>query len=90
MIVATTSLLIAAAGRMQFLGQPANLLLLHLIWTAPILLAMAHDLWRQRRVHPVYVLGLVVLVLEGPLLRIAVRGSEGWLGIGSWLATWVA
>ena len=90
MIVATTSLLIAAAGRMQFLGQPANLLLLHLIWTAPILLAMAHDLWRQRRVHPVYVLGLVVLVLEGPVLRIAVRGSEEWLGIGSWLATWVA
>ena len=89
MVVATTSLLIAAAGRMQFLGEPRSLLLLHLIWTAPILLAMAHDLWRQRRVHPVYVLGLVVLVLEGPLLRIAVRGSEEWLSISSWFATWV-
>jgi len=30
------------------------------------------------------------LVVEGPLLRIAVRGSEEWLSIGSWLATWVA
>jgi hypothetical protein len=90
MVVATTSLLIAAAGRMQFLGEPRNLLLLHLIWTAPILLAMAHDLWRERRVHPVYALGLVVLVLEGPVLRIAVRGSEEWLSISSWLATWVA
>jgi hypothetical protein len=35
-------------------------------------------------------LGLVVLVLEGPVLRIAVRGSEEWLSISSWLATWVA
>ena len=54
MIVATTSLLIAAVGRMQFLGEP-RVVLVHLIWTAPILLAMAHDFWRQRRVHPVYV-----------------------------------
>ena len=78
MIVATTSLLIAAVGRMPFLGEPRNPLLLHLIWTAPILLAMAHDFWRQRRVHPVYVLGLVVLVLEGPLVRAPARGSETW------------
>ena len=76
MVVATTSLLIAAAGRMQFLGEPRNLLLLHLIWTAPILLAMAHDFWRQRRVHPVYVLGLVVLVLEGPLVRTPARCGD--------------
>jgi hypothetical protein len=90
MIVATTSLLIAAVSRMPFLGQPRNLLLVHLIWTAPILLAMAHDFWHQRRVHPVYVLGLVVLVLEGPLARITVRGTEPWRAFSGWLATWVA
>jgi hypothetical protein len=90
MIVATTSLLIAAVGRMPFLGQPRSLLLVHLIWTAPILLAMAHDFWRQRRIHPVYVLALVVLVLEGPLVRIAVRGTEQWRAVSGWLATWVA
>ena len=76
MIVATTSLLIAAVGRMPFLGQPRNLLLVHLIWTAPILLAMAHDFWRQRRVHPVYVFGVVVLVLEGPVVRALVRAAS--------------
>ena len=90
MIVATTSLLIAAVARMPFLGAPRNQLLLHLIWIAPILLAMAHDFWRQRKVHPVYVLGLVVLVLEGPLVRRPARQSETWQNMAGWLATWVA
>ena len=89
MIVATTALLIAAVTRMPFLGSPPNRLLLHLIWTAPILLAMAHDFWRQRKVHPIYVLGLVVLVLEGPLVRAPARQSELWLDASRWLVTWV-
>ncbi len=88
MIVATTSLLIAAAGRMQFLGEQ-RMLLLHLIWLAPILLAMAHDFWRQRRLHPVYVLGLAVLLLEGPLGRTPARTSELWLELSGRLVGWV-
>jgi hypothetical protein len=90
MVVATTSLLIAAVGRMPFLGEPRNQLFLHSIWVAPILLAMAHDFWRQRNVHPVYVLGLVVLVLEGPLVRTPARVSETWQNVAGWLATWLA
>lgn len=90
MIVATTALLIAAVTRMPVLGSPPNRLLLHLIWTAPILVAMAHDFWRQRKVHPVYVLGLVVLVLEGPLVRAPARQSQLWLDMSQWLVTWVA
>ena len=89
MIVATTSLLIAAVTRMPVLGSPPNRLLLHLIWTAPILLAMAHDFWRQRKVHPIYVLGLVVLVLEGPLVRAPARQSQLWADASRWLVTWV-
>ena len=89
MIVATTALLIAAVTRMPVLGSPPNRLLLHLIWTAPILLAMAHDFWRQRKVHPIYVLGLVVLVLEGPLVRAPARQSQLWADASRWLVTWV-
>ena len=89
MIVATTALLIAAVTRMPILGSPPNRLLLHLIWTAPILVAMAHDFWRQRRVHPIYVLGLVVLVLEGPLVRAPARQSQLWLDMTRGLVTWV-
>ena len=89
MIVATTALLIAAATRISFpeeLRRP----LVHLVWTLPILLAMAHDFWRHRRVHPIYVGGLVVLVLEGPISRAALRESEAVRDATAWLASLVA
>ncbi len=89
MIVATTSLLIAAVGRMQFIGEP-RVLWVQLIWSTPILVAMAHDFWRQRKIHPVYVLGLVVLLVEGPLLRRAGRMSEIWLDMTRWLVPLVS
>jgi hypothetical protein len=89
MIVATTSLLIAAAARMQFPAE-LRLSLLHSVWLAPILLAMAHDFWRERRVHAVYVAGLAVLVLEGPLVRGPARTSELWLDMSGWLVRWAA
>jgi hypothetical protein len=90
MIVATTSLLIAAVGRMPFPAELRNPWVLHVVWALPIIAAMAHDFWRQRRIHPIYVLGLVVLVLEGPLTRAAVRDTEQWRAVSGWLATWVA
>ena len=90
MIVATTSLLIAAVGRMEFLRTlPIPLLWHHLIWTSPIVLAMAHDFWKQRKIHPVYVVGLIVLILEGPLVRGPARHGETWMNVSGWLATWV-
>jgi hypothetical protein len=89
MVVATTYLLVAAVGRMTFLGQPRNPYLGHLIWVAPILLAMAHDWWRQRRVHPVYVAGLALIVATGPAMRVVVRASEPWRSVSGWLASWV-
>lgn len=89
MIVATTSLLIAAVGRMPFFGEPRNLLLIQLVWSAPILVAMAHDFWRHRRVSAIYAAGLVVLAFEGPAMRLAVRDTEAWGYVTAWLARWV-
>ena len=86
MVVATSTLLIAAVARTPLVGQPRNLAALHLLWLAPILLAMARDFWRQRRIHAVYAIGLVVLLLEGPLVRNVVRGSGAWRDFGAWLA----
>lgn len=89
MIVATTALLIAAVGRMPFPADSRTGLVL-LIWTLPILVAMAHDYWRERRVHPIYVLGLVVLVIEGPVLRRFLRSNDEWAELTARLAAWVA
>lgn len=89
MVVATTALLIAAVGRMPFLGVPRNLVLVQLVWMAPILVAMAHDSLRRRRVHPVYVLGLVVLALESPVVRSVARDTQAWRELSGRLAAWV-
>jgi hypothetical protein len=89
MIVATSYLLIAAVGRIPFLGEP-RLLIVHLIWMTPILIAMAHDFWRQHRAHPVYALGLVLFLVSGPAFRILARTSYVWRGISGSLAAWVS
>jgi hypothetical protein len=89
MIVATTTLLIAAVGRMRFLGNPGHAGLVQLVWSAPILLAMGYDFAKRRIVHPVYVLGLALLLLESPILRRIARGSETWLSVSGWLVTFV-
>jgi hypothetical protein len=86
MIVATTYLLVAAAGRMPFLGEPRSLFLFHLIWLAPLLVAMGYDFIRQRRVHWVYALGLVLFLASGPAVRAVVRGSDAWRSITGPLA----
>jgi hypothetical protein len=89
MIVATTALLIAAAARVPF---PADLRgwLVHLVWTLPILFAMVHDFWRHRRIHAIYIGGLVLLVLEGPMTRAAIRNTDVWRDATGWLASLVA
>ena len=89
MIVAITSLLIAAVARMRFLGDPINSWVLLCVWTSPILAAMAHDYVRRRIVHPVYVVGILVLALEGRPTRALIRTSDAWLDFTAWLATLV-
>jgi hypothetical protein len=90
MIVATAYLLIAAVGRLPLLGVPRNAYLLHLVWLAPILLAMAYDFVRQRLVHPVYALGLVLFSVSGPAVRSVARSSEAWRSITGALASWIS
>jgi hypothetical protein len=90
MIGATTYLLVAAVARLPLLGVPGNPLLLHLIWLAPILLAMGYDFIRQRRVHPIYALGLVLFLASGPGVRAVVRGSDAWRSLTGLLTGWVS
>ena len=60
-----------------------------LVWSSPILLAMAYDFARRRIVHPVYVLGLVLMLLESPMVRRVARGTEMWRSISGWFVTFV-
>ena len=77
MLLATNALLFAAAGRLgNFISIPAATAL----WLSPVLLGIAYDKWAYQRVHRVYLLGLVILMIG--FTRIFLTQSEAWLPIG--------
>ena len=84
MIVAATALLIAAVARMPFL-PPGNLRLL--VWTSPILAAIAHDVYRERRVHPVYLLGLAGVMIRRNSTFL--NQTESWADFTAWVTGWM-
>ncbi len=84
MIVATTVLLIAAIGRMQFLGRPVPLYLFLPVWFLPIFAAMAYDFFTKRIVHPVYIIGLASLFVLR--LRGYLSDTDWWTQTANWLA----
>ena len=88
MLVATTTLLVAAALRMSFLGEPLPRPMRLLIWFSPIILGMAYDLIARRSIHPVYIIGLGALYLLS--MRGALVDTDAWLAISGWLATLVS
>ncbi len=88
MIVATTILLIAAVGRMTFLGTPVPLPVFLVVWFLPIFLAMGFDFITKRLIHPVYVIGLVGLFILR--LRGYAGRTDSWADISSWMATFVS
>ena len=86
MLTATTILLIAAVSRMTFLGrQPVPLPQLLLVWLAPVYGAMAWDWLAKRLVHPVYLIGIAVMV-SMRLVAPPLQGSAAWLAFTRWLA----
>ena len=84
MILAMVTLLVPAVSRMR--AFMPSLVLVQLVWSVPILLAMAYDYAKRRLVHPIYVFGLVLLLVESPAVRAAARASEPWRKVGAWLA----
>jgi hypothetical protein len=85
MVVATTVLLVAAVGRMTFLGRPWPLLL---VWSSPLLLGAAFDVVRKRAVPWIYLLG-VGLIATRAFGAPVVRDAAVWHEWTAWLATLV-
>ena len=83
MFVATTMLLIAAVGRMPFLGRPWPMLL---VWSSPLLIGAAYDVVRRRAIPWIYVLG--VCAIAARMFGTApIRESTAWHDWTAWLAT---
>jgi hypothetical protein len=77
MILAAVALIFPGAARFAFPAGPVAMLAL---WLAPLLAAMAHDLWVNRRVHRIYWIGLAVFVVG--FARVGLMQAEFWLRIG--------
>jgi hypothetical protein len=90
MIIAGTSLLVAAVFRMEFLGRPRNVWLAHTIWLSPLILTMCADYWKRRVIHPVLLIGVIGLMLQSPAFRDPVRRTETWRSFSGWLLDFVA
>ncbi len=87
-IVATTILLIAAVHRMtHVLGpRPIDPMKVLLVWLAPIYIAMAYDLVKSRRVHPVYLVGIAAVIYL-KFGRVPLSKSEAWKDFAAWVTT---
>lgn len=84
MVVTGTMLMVAAASRMILTGLIESPLVVLAIWLSPILIAVAHDGWFQRRLHPVYGFGFFGLVVLNA--RLALVETEGWRAVTAWAA----
>ena len=80
MTAAAVSLAIASVARMDFLpGPPAGPFVRFFLWSAPILIAIAHDARHTRRLHPVYGIALVMFafrIWSGPVVMVTPQWTE--------------
>jgi hypothetical protein len=84
MVVATTMLLIAAVGRMKFLGDPPGLVVYDLVWLSPIWIAMIRDAVVHRKLHPAYAVSLLALSLLP--LRVMLVSTAPYQSFATWLS----
>jgi len=84
MILTATQLLYPAVARMEFL--PKHNWAIFAVWSAPVVLGIAHDWITRRLIHPVYVGGMVLFVVL--TMRTGWIGSKPWVAAISWLVSW--
>jgi hypothetical protein len=85
MVLAATMLLVAAVARMTINGVlPENPLVFDLVWLSPVWVAMIHDLWHKRGLHPAY--GYGILALGVVPLRMLLVDTQAWRDITAWAA----
>jgi hypothetical protein len=81
MVVAATSLLVAAVARMTFVPPGPGRLA---IWSMPILIAAAVEFRQTRKVHPIYLIGLGVCAVR--IFSVPIIAPTGaWARFADWV-----
>lgn len=90
-LLATTTLLIAAVGR-TFGGTTSiafrDVFPFLLVWLSPVWVAMLYDAFKSRSVHVVYLVGALVLIALR--YRQLIRETDAWMTFSRHFAHWVA
>lgn len=87
MVVTATLILYPAMTRISFPRHMRSFVVFMIIWTSPILIAVAHDWIKRRVIHPAYFFGMLGLGVLG--LRPMVLGSHLWASFAGWLVSLV-
>ena len=88
-VVATNGIIIAGVTRLPIIGGTRSLAardiaVFMVVCLLPMWLAMIRDYAKERRIHPVYLFGVALLV--GLRFREALRQTDIWLQFTTWLA----
>ena len=75
-VLATVALMFAPAGRLSGDSLP----LFFVLWIAPFVAALAHDVWALGKVHRTYAIGAAVLLVA--FTRVLAMESAWWLAVG--------
>jgi hypothetical protein len=87
-VLAAVAVMFAAVGRALtntavLLGDPeaplGGVAARLLLWYSPVLVAIVHDLVTRRRIHPVYLIGVVAMAVA--FLRVPYSQTDQWHGI---------
>jgi hypothetical protein len=89
MVVAATALLVAAVGNARMTFLPPSVPIRVTVWAMPVLIAMVLELRQTRRVHPVYLLGLVVFFVRRYSVPV-IAPTATWGSVAHWLFSLVA
>jgi hypothetical protein len=86
-VVATVALILPAAGRFVLAVFGLQFSLLLLVWLSPLLIASGYDVVARRRIHPVYLIGTLILAATIPWRLFVIRSEAVLSFAGSVLAT---
>lgn len=85
MLLATLGILTPAVARLPLDGlRAAGLPVFFGAMIFCVVVVIAFDTWRNRRLHPAFGWGAAVLIASVPF-RIALAQTEGWQGFAAWL-----
>lgn len=86
-VVATVALILPGTGRLVLGVLGLQPFLVVLVWLSPLLIAMGYDVVTRRCIHPVYLIGTLILAANIPWRLLVIRSEAALSAAGTVLMT---